>query len=361
MGNARRSDVTFDCIVAASHLRFDGVRQRPQHVLTRLGARVPVLFVEEPFFGAEESESLLAEEGLTVLRSVRRSLEAARLDERTLSAVRGWVGERRPLLWLYTPMMLALGEAFADAPLVYDCMDELAAFAYAPFEIKTREKGLLERADLVFAGGHSLYESRRELGEKVKLYASGVEFEHFARAATLPPHPLAEALTRPVFGYFGVIDERIDFDIVRALSERAASVLMIGPAVKIDPAVLPRRANVHFTGQVPYADLPAFLAGFDVALLPFALNPATANISPTKTPEYLAGAKPVVGTPIADVIADWGDLVTIAATPDEFADACEAVAERPDLALIAAGVERARDASWDSIVAAMWSDLSGLG
>jgi len=352
--------MSFDCIVAGSHLRYDGVRQRPHHVLTRLATRVPVLFVEEPFFGAEESETLLAREDLTVLRSVRRSLEATRLDARALATVREWIGERRPLLWLYTPMMLVLAEAFGDAPLVYDCMDELSAFAYAPLELKTQEKTLLERADLVFAGGHSLYEARRELGAKVKLYPSGVEFEHFAAAATLPPHPLVQQLMRPVYGYFGVIDERIDFDVIRALAERIASVVMIGPVVKIDPAVLPRRANVHFTGQVAYADLPAFLAGFDVALLPFALGPSTANISPTKTPEYLAGGKPVVGTPIADVVADWGDLVTIAQTPDAFADACAAAAERPDPLRSAAGITRARAAAWDAIVAAMWSDLGDL-
>jgi hypothetical protein len=349
--------VTFDCIVAGSHLRFEGVRQRPHHVLTRLARRVPVLFVEEPFFGPEESDTLLVAEGLTVLRSIRRSLEATRLDARALATVREWIGERRPLLWLYTPLMLALGEAFADASLVYDCMDELPALAYAPLELRTKEKSLLERADLVFAAGPSLYEARRELGAKLKLYRSGVEFEHFAPADTLPPHPLVRELTRPVYGYFGVIDERIDFDVIRVLAEGAASLLMIGPVVKIDPAVLPRRANVHFTGQVAYTDLPAFLAGFDVALLPYVLNRWTANMSPTKTPEYLAGGKAVVGTPIADVVADWGDLVTIAQAPEAFADACAAAADRPDSERIAAGIARARAADWDEIVAAMWSDL----
>jgi UDP-galactopyranose mutase len=351
----------FDCIVAGSHLRFDGPRRRPRHVLTRLAKRVPVLYVEEPFFGAEEHDRLIEEEGLTVLRPVRRSLEATRLDGRTLAVVRDWVGERRPLVWLYAPMMFALADTFPEAPLAYDCMEELSALAYVPLELKSREKNLLERADPVFAGGRSLYDSRRELGSKVKLYPSGVEFEHFAPAATMPPHPLVVHLARPVYGCFGMIDDRVDFDLIRSLAERAASVVLAGPVMKIDPAMLPRRANVHFTGQVAYADLPSYLAGFDVALLPYALNPSTASLSPAKTPEYLAGGKPVVATPIPDVVADWGDLVTIAETPEAFADACTAAARHPDSARGATGVERARAAGWDAIVASMWADLTGSG
>ena len=154
-----------------------------------------------------------------------------------------------------------------------------------------------------------------------------------------------------------MIDERLDLEVLNALADSDAQTVMIGPVVKIDPAVLPRRPNVHFTGAVDYADLPAFLAGFDVAILPFARNAATANISPTKTPEYLAGGKPVVSTPIADVIADWGEVVTIADTPAAFATACESAAATADPERDARGAVLAAAAGWAAIVSRMWTDL----
>jgi UDP-galactopyranose mutase len=345
----------FDCIVAGSHLRFDGVWQRPQHILTRLAARVPVLFVEEPFVAAREDDPIVAREGVAVLRPQRRAYGPG-VDARTVEAARRWVGARRALVWLYTPMMDELAALAADDALVFDCMDELSAFAFAPPELAARERALLERARLVFAGGRSLYERRASSGPKVRLFPSGVEFEHFARARTIAPHPLFAGLTPPVCGYVGVIDERIDVAALEALAARDVQVVLVGPVVKIDPAILPRRPNVHFTGQMPYAELPSLLAGFDVAIMPFARNEATTFISPTKTPEYLAAGKPVVSTPIADVVSTYGDVVAFAADPDAFADACLA-AVRPAPARVAAGIERARNAGWDALVTRMWNDL----
>ncbi len=349
--------MTFDCIVAGSHLRFDGLWQRPQHIVTRLGRRVPLLFVEEPIAaGTDATDATPEAGGIDVLRPRRRASGEARIDAATVDAVRTWVGARRPLIWLYTPMMTELADAFGDAPVVYDCMDDLAAFAFAPPAMRAREQALLARANLVFAGGRSLYAKRAGLGPKVRLFPSGVEFEHFAAARELPPHPLFANLPHPICGYIGAIDERLDYAALAALAEREAQVALIGPVVKVDPRILPRRTNVHFTGQLPYAELPSLLAGIDVALLPFARNEATASISPTKTPEYLAAGKPVVGTPIADVLADYGDLVTIAEEPEAFADACLAAAV-PDPARIARGSERARNAGWDALVTRMWNDI----
>ncbi|MGP6159809.1 MAG: glycosyltransferase [Vulcanimicrobiaceae bacterium] len=348
--------MNFECVVAGSHLRFGGVWQRPQQLLTRIARRVPVLFIEEPFLGAADRNELEHHGSLTLLRPVRRTLGAERIDARTLDAARAWVAQRRALVWLYTPMMLALADGFGAAPLVYDCMDELAAFDFAPPEMAERERELLARADLVFTGGRSLYARRRALGAKVKLFPSGVEFEHFARAQTLRPHPLFSNLAGPVWGYFGAIDERIDIAVLDALAKLDGNLVLVGPIVKISPAILPRRPNVHFTGQLDYALLPELLAGFHVAIMPFAHNAATANISPTKTPEYLAGGKPVVSTPVADVVADYAGVVTIADTPEAFARACrEALAPNPQR--VADGIERARSAGWDAIVAALWSDL----
>ena len=327
----------FDCIVVASHLRYDGVWQRPHHLVSRFARRTPVLFVEEPFLAQRDADTIERAGEIDVLRPLRTSRNAAMLDAATRSVVRRWVSERRPLLWLYTPQALPLASEFPLAPLVADRMDDLAAFAFAAPGLTEREVRLLESARLVFAGGRSLYESARRFGPKVRLYPSGVDFEHFARAEHIAPHPIFANLPGPVCGYAGVIDERFDFPAIEALAEQTVDVVLVGPVMKIDPAVLPRRPNVHFTGQVDYGELPSLYAGFDVALLPFARNAATASISPTKTPEYLAARRAVVSTPIADVVAEYGDVVTIASDPEAFARACTA-ALVPDSVRIERGV-----------------------
>jgi glycosyltransferase involved in cell wall biosynthesis len=333
VGNDRNAALNVEALIAGSHLRFDGVWQRPQQILSRLAERVPVLFVEEPFPAGEDRNAIFERGAISVLRPFRREPGEARLDAPTIEHARSWLGTRRAALWLYTPMMLELAGAFPGAPLIFDCMDDLASFDFAPAGMRERERELLERA--------------------------GVEFERFAAARSVEPHPLFAALEGPIFGYSGVIDERLDLAIVQELAARECQLVFVGPIVKIDAAILPRAPNVHFTGQVPYETLPRFLAGFDVALLPFARNAATANISPTKTPEYLAAGLPVVSTPIADVVADWGDIVHVAETPQDFAAACFA-ALTPDPARREQGFERARCMAWDGIAAAMWDDLQQL-
>jgi glycosyltransferase involved in cell wall biosynthesis len=359
VGNDRNATVKVEALIAASHLRFDGVWQRPQQLLSRFAERVPVLFVEEPFSAGEDRNATFERGAIRVLRPFRREPGEARLDAATIEGARRWLGSRRAALWLSTPMMLELASAFPGAPLIFDCMDDLASFDFAPPGMREREGELLERAGLIFTGGRSLYERRRSGGERVKLYPSGVEFERFAAARSVEPHPLFAALEGPVFGYSGVIDERLDLEIVRELAAHECQLVFVGPVVKIDPAILPRAPNVHFTGQVRYEMLPRFLAGFDVALLPFARNAATANISPTKTPEYLAAGLPVVSAPIADVVADWGDIVDVAGTPQDFVAACFA-ALASDPARRERGYERSRRMAWDGIAAAMWDDVQRL-
>jgi glycosyltransferase involved in cell wall biosynthesis len=239
---------------------------------------------------------------------------------------------------------------------VYDAMDDLANFDFAPRGMREREAALLERADIVFAGGRTLYENRRAYGAKVHCHPSGVEFARFA--AKVGPHPLAALLSAPVLAYVGVIDERLDYDLIAALADAfpGGHVILAGPVVKVDPARLPQRANVHYTGRLPYNALPSLLAGIDVALMPFAINRATASISPTKTLEYFAARRPVVSTPIADVVAAYGDIVYIADGNDAFIaavrSALEAAPER-----IERGFSAAREQTWDAIFARMWSEL----
>ncbi len=349
--------MSFDCIVVALHLRYDGVRQRPHHIIERLAQRVPVLVVEEPFAAAEDANDVATFANVTRLRPKRRAPRAHHVDAATIDDVRAWLDGRTPLLWFYQPMMSALADAFADAPLVYDCMDELAAFDFASPDLPARERALQTRADVVFAGGRSLYASRAELGPKLHLYPSGVDADHFARALGLERPQLLASLARPVCTYVGAIDERIDFAPIEALAARGASVVLVGPVVKIDAARLPRDPNVHFSGPVPYADLPALLAGTDVAIMPFAANAATRAISPTKTPEYLAAGLPVVTTPIADVVADYGTIVHVARAPSAFADACFAAARHPDPSRIERGKALARNLRWDDIVTRMWENI----
>jgi UDP-galactopyranose mutase len=350
----------FDAIVAGSHLRYDGVWQRPQQLLSRFAQRIPVLFVEEPFTATADANEFIEHGALTVLRPLRVRPDFNGVDARTLEGVRTWLGQRVPLIWLLTPMMLPLAGTPSRAALVYDCMDELSAFRFAPAALAPLEQELLREADLVFAGGRTLYENRRAYGEKVRLYPSGVDFAHFASAQRGPAHALFAPLERPIAGYFGVIDERIDLAILRALAGGGIHTVVIGPLSKLDPRELPRSPHLHFTGLVGYERLPSFLAGFDVAILPFARNEATRSISPTKTPEYLAARKPVVSTPLSDVMASYAEVVRFAPTPEAFVEACLIAASTPDATRLQRGESLARKAGWDEIVAAMWADLGKL-
>ncbi|HTW85752.1 MAG TPA: glycosyltransferase [Candidatus Sulfotelmatobacter sp.] len=336
-------------IVAGLHLRWDGVWQRPQQLLSRIARSIPVVVVEEPFPAHEDRDAVIHDGPVTIVRPLRRRGWAPPfVDDAAIAAARGFAGDGPHGVWLSTPMLDALADAFAARPLIYDVMDELAQFDFAPDGIAARDRALVERADIVFTGGRSLYAARAAAGPKVHCEPSGVELERFA--ADVTPHPLTAQLVGPVFGYVGVIDERIDVALIEALADGVPGghVILVGPIVKIDAALLPRRANVHFTGGVPYDGLPSWLAGFDVALLPFARNRATEFISPTKTLEYFAAGKPVISTPIADVVAEFGDTVYLAQDATGFvAAACEAL--HPSPVRLARGREHARARTWDAI------------
>jgi UDP-galactopyranose mutase len=263
-----------------------------------------------------------------------------------------------PWLWYYAPLMAPWTRHLAAGAVVWDAMDDLAGFRGAAPVLPQREAELRELADIVFAGGHTLLASKRGQHPNVHAFPSGVDLRHFARARRAVADPADQAaIPRPRLGYFGVIDERLDLGLVDDLARRRPdwSIVLVGPTAKIEADDLPRRTNVHLLGQKPYDELPSYLAGWDVALMPFARNEATASISPTKTPEYLAGGRPVVSTPIADVVRPWGErgLVRIADGLEAFAAECEAaLAEKPDRRLAAADAFLAYQ-GWDAIWAAM--------
>jgi glycosyltransferase involved in cell wall biosynthesis len=230
---------------------------------------------------------------------------------------------RHPILWLYTPMAQHFINALRPKLLVYDVMDQLSAFKGAPADIVDRDREVLERADLVFTGGISLYHDKRDYSYSIFPFPSGVEADHFARAANrqtfAKPQDIAH-IESPILGYYGVIDERMDLNLLQKVAEQRPdwNLILIGPVVKIDLQELPQAANIHYIGMKTYEQLPAYLAHFDVALIPFAMNDATRYLSPTKTLEYLAAGKPVVSTPIHDVIELYGSVVNVGYTSAEF-------------------------------------------
>jgi glycosyltransferase involved in cell wall biosynthesis len=241
---------------------------------------------------------------------------------------------RADIAWLYTPMALPLVETVQPTCVVYDCMDELSAFKDAPRQLRQRESALLKRAAVVLTGGPSIYEAKRDLHPNVVCLPSTVDAAHFDAASLRADSPesdeadrLQGGLSTPRLGYFGVIDERLDIELVAALADAhpSWSIVMAGPVVKISADSLPQRDNLHWLGMQPYARLPYLLAGWNVALMPFALNESTRFISPTKTLEYMAGGKPIVSTAIADVISLYGDTVAVADGHDSFIQACEAL------------------------------------
>ena len=356
-------------LVVLSHLRWDFVYQRPQHLLSRLAARQPVLFVEEPVHDPAATvpwvERRIAAPGVEVVRAHTASTEPGFGDgqlamlERLMPALLGPHANAERIAWLYTPMALPLVDAIAPSVLVYDCMDELSAFRFAPPALLLREAELLRRADLVLTGGRSLYEMRKERHPNVHCFPSSVDAKHYAPrpaladdAAVREARALHAATRPPRFGFFGVIDERMDIDLIAAVADRfpEAHVVMVGPVVKIDPASLPQRPNLSWLGQQPYEVLPRLVADWQVCLMPFALNESTRFISPTKTLEYLAAGKPVVSTAIHDVEVLYSDVVRIGRTHEEFLAGCAAALAETDEERRAgqrAGEATVRRSSWD--------------
>jgi glycosyltransferase involved in cell wall biosynthesis len=321
-------------LIVWSHLRWDFVYQRPQHLLKRAAADRRVFFVEEPIFnGSMHLEVKERDRGVKVITphlpaGLRSDIATQAVLKDLLHRFFAENEISEYVFWYYTPMALEFTRHLTPVAVVYDCMDELSAFKGAPASLLEREKELLEIADLVFTGGHSLYEAKRNRHAAVHAFPSSIDRAHFNQARTFTHDPEDQQdIAHPRLGFFGVIDERFD---VRLIGEAAAAkpdwqFVIIGPVVKIDTDTLPQSPNIHYLGSKNYLELPSYIAGWDVALLPFARNESTRFISPTKTPEYLAAGKPVVSTPIQDVVRPYGEtgLVQIAADTDEFILAVE--------------------------------------
>ena len=280
-------------IICYSHLRWNFVYQRPQHLLSRLSKFSPVLFVEEPVFDADAPhlEQQMVSPDLVVLvphlMPASSQQEQAHAQQQLLQSYFITHNVRKHIAWYYTPMSLEFSRSFQPVLTVYDCMDELTAFKNAPAGLKTMEQELFSRADLVFTGGYSLFQSKRQKHPEVFLLPSSIDKEHFNRARKLVAEPFEQSIIpHPRMGFFGVIDERMDIELVDklAISRPDWHIIFIGPVVKINPDSLPAHPNLHFIGARSYEQLPEYIAHWDLAIMPFAINDATRFISPTKTP-----------------------------------------------------------------------------
>ncbi|MDB6175380.1 MAG: glycosyltransferase [Chthoniobacteraceae bacterium] len=358
-------------ILVHSHLRWDWVWQRPQQFLSRLAQRHPILFVEEPVCVeglAKPRAKIRGAEGLpnlTILTAeFPESLMAERetRDEAHYHLVRetltGALGRTfvRPLQWFYNPMaVVPFAGKMNERAIVYDCMDQLSQFRGAPPELIHREHKLLSVADVVFAGGPKIHKAKRLLNPNCHCYGCGVDVKHFGQAilpTTAVPNELA-VLPKPRLGYFGAVDERMDYKLIAALADAHPewSVIIIGPWTKVDPATFPRRTNLHWLGSRDYQQLPSYVKGLNVCLMPFAINKATEFINPTKALEYMAAERPIVSTAIEDVVLQFFDVVRVAQNRKEFIRGCEEAVRRPDRHRIRRGRELAIRNSWEAIVA----------
>lgn len=351
-------------LVVFSHLRWNFVYQRPQHLLSRLALRWRVIFIEEPVPKAERNglEKFQPAAGVEVWRP-HVTGEAPGFHDDHLPALQRLLAQAMReeavqdyWIWFYTPMPLPLAAELTPRGVVYDCMDELAAFKNAPRQLVQRENALFKMADLVFTGGRSIHNAKRSRHPDTHCFPSSVDAKHFSKVTA--DHPLQAGIARPRLGYCGVIDERINLHLIDAVAQARPDwqLVMVGPTAKIDPAVLPRRPNIHWLGQQSYEDLPAFISSWDVCMMPFALNEATRYISPTKTLEYMACGRPSVSTSIRDVVEPYGQLVQIADTPEGFVASCEEILERTReqrAGHAKALAEIVARTSWDSTAQAM--------
>ncbi|HLN53904.1 MAG TPA: glycosyltransferase [Lentimicrobium sp.] len=345
-------------VICFSHLRWNFVFQRPQHLLTRWSRDVKVYYFEEPQFGDYDTLSLkeTIDGNVTILTpnlkygmsedEIRRYVEILLLKFIKINKITDFIA------WYYTPMALTYTKYIKPSLIIYDCMDELSGFKGAHPDLRKNERLLMNISDVVFTGGYHLYEHKKDLHENIYPFPSSIDQEHFESGKGEKDPYDQKNIPHPRVGFYGVIDERLDIELLDklALATPDFNYIMIGPVVKIAPETLPKHSNIYYLGQKSYKELPSYLSNWDIAILPFAKNESTEFISPTKTPEYLAAGKPVVSTSIKDVVKPYGEdgLVQIADTVDDFAYALKnALIQRHNLTWKKKVSANLRTNSWD--------------
>lgn len=359
-------------VIVHCHLHWEGVWQRPQQFLSRISKTHRVLFIEGPRLrecdDAPDYRLLPTPDfpNVTIMQTFFPASnfynagewvdsERVRLLKEALAGP--LAGQfQNPVQWFYDPMAVtAFAGKLEERAIVYDCMDELSKFKFAPPVLVERERELLSIADVVFAGGRKLQESKCAQNHNCHFYGCGVDVEHFGKARDLKTEIPTDVdfIHRPILGYFGVVDERIDYELLEKLADANPnwSIVIIGPLAKVDPNSVPVRVNIYWVGKRDYAQLPAYTKAFDVCLMPFALNESTEFINPTKALEYMAAGKQIVSSAVPDVVSNFGNIVSIANSHEEFIRLCRAAVESPDRAAIERGLEMAGQNGWDSVVA----------
>jgi glycosyltransferase involved in cell wall biosynthesis len=353
-------NVFYDIIVF-SHLRWEFVYQRPQHIISRLAKKYKVLFVEEPI-----GQSSPAEKANIISINANLSIFQPRVDNISdISAVlvKHIKCNKAPVGWFYSAAFSPLITNFSFNKIVFDCMDELSLFKGASEQIVAQEKYLMSEAHIVFTGGKSLYQSKKKGHSNVYCFPSSVDENHFKQALNGLEVPADIAhLPSPVIGYYGVIDERIDLKLLNkvAIQNSNASFVMVGPLAKIEQNDLPKQPNIFYIGMRSYNELPNYLKGFDIAMMPFALNDSTKFISPTKTLEYMAAGKPIISTAIKDVVRDYNKQISIINTAEEFTEAIIHYYNQPSNNFSPMYKEILQATSWDATVEQMDELISEL-
>jgi glycosyltransferase involved in cell wall biosynthesis len=362
-----KSLITKDLVVF-SHLRWEFVTQRPQHILSRFAQDRKVLFVEEPLDCNDSDRGtahiIQINDNITVIQPC---IDWENMIQELQPVVEHYIQRlniHQPLLWFYSAVFHEITERIPHSFVVYDCMDELSAFKFASPALIEQEKQLIQKADVVFTGGKSLYEAKRKIADHVYCYPSSVDRAHFEKALqaeTQIPADITD-IPRPIVAYYGVIDERMDLPLLDDIARLRPNVsfVLIGPVVKIGEHELPRHPNLHYLGGRHYNDLPAYLKAFDIAMMPFALNESTQFISPTKTLEYIAGHKPIISTPIYDVKRDYSEVLAVVNDAEEFVQAIDRYLQENETdkqARIKHYEAILRTISWDATVVGMQKNI----
>ena len=359
-------------VVCFSHLRWDFVYQRPQHLISRMTYHAPVYFVEEPIYGNIEKPLLTSVKKHSNLWVIKPYLpnhtseeDATNIQKQLFSKFFEENNLGNLIFWYYTPMSFSFTEHLKPKIVVYDCMDELSHFDFAPWQLIDWEQKLFTKADIVFTGGQSLYNYKKEQHKHIFPFPSSIDKAHFAQSKTIHQQPEDQRNIKGFkVGFYGVIDERFDLELIRNIAELKPewNLILCGPVVKIDPARIPQLPNVFLLGSKSYNELPAYLSGWDVALIPFAINNATKFISPTKTLEYLAAGVPVVSTPITDVVEPYEklNLVKVATNAEGFVQAINETIEEEKTIWSQNVAQFLEDKSWDNTFESMMNKIMVL-
>ena len=321
-------------LICFCHLKWDFVYQRPQHLMKRISKKYRSFFVEEPVYYDGPDKYILRMEGdirvvqFKLEQSLKIAIPEAIRQRGLLQQLIQDQNIKQFIVWYYTPMALQFSRHLKPVLTVYDCMDELSAFKFAPPELKMLEDALLQQANVVFTGGHSLYEAKKHLHSNIYPFPSSIDKSHFEAARSVMAQPAdQDNIPGKRLGFYGVIDERFNIQLIKEAAEQRPDwqFVLVGPVVKIEESSLPRLQNIHYLGSKTYDELPVYLSGWDIAMIPFEKNESTQFISPTKTPEYLAAGKPVISTSITDVVNPYkvNNLVHIADNAEQFIKAAE--------------------------------------